>query len=182
MEILQIDKKVCIRCQLEKEITEFYISRKSRDQRDRYCKECKDEKYIEWRNNNKEKIKNYENTRYSKNKDKIRERVRQNLKSKNYEVKKRQGLLKNYGLKWEEYNKMLEDCKKKCQICEKDFDLLEEYVNKNKSQPQVDHCHITGKIRGLLCGKCNSILGYCNDNIEILKNTIIYLEKYSNEQ
>lgn len=40
----------------------------------------------------------------------------------------------------------------------------------------VDHCHKTGKIRGLLCTDCNHALGRFKENIDILKNAIRYLE------
>ena len=39
----------------------------------------------------------------------------------------------------------------------------------------VDHCHKTGKIRGLLCGGCNTSIGSFEDNPELLKNAIKYL-------
>lgn len=41
----------------------------------------------------------------------------------------------------------------------------------------VDHCHNTGKIRGLLCHNCNNVLGSAGDNIETLKRAIMYLEE-----
>jgi hypothetical protein len=40
----------------------------------------------------------------------------------------------------------------------------------------VDHCHSSGRVRGILCARCNSILGHSRDNIETLKAAIRYLE------
>ena len=48
--------------------------------------------------------------------------------------------------------------------------------NKNShDKPNIDHCHKTGLVRGLLCGHCNNLLGRCNDDVEILKNAVRYL-------
>lgn len=41
----------------------------------------------------------------------------------------------------------------------------------------IDHNHSNGNIRGLLCGFCNSLLGYAKDNIEILESAIKYLRE-----
>jgi hypothetical protein len=43
----------------------------------------------------------------------------------------------------------------------------------------IDHCHKTGKVRGLLCRNCNLLLGNAKDNIDILKSAQIYLKKYN---
>lgn len=42
----------------------------------------------------------------------------------------------------------------------------------------VDHCHTTGKVRGLICSACNSVLGYSKDNIKTLENAIKYLKDF----
>jgi hypothetical protein len=55
----------------------------------------------------------------------------------------------------------------KCCICGKNF--------KNNRYTYIDHDHKTEKVRGLLCPKCNNLLGACNDNIQILKSAIQYL-------
>lgn len=45
----------------------------------------------------------------------------------------------------------------------------------------VDHDHSTIKMRGMLCGSCNKMLGYARDNIESLKSAIVYLENHAEE-
>lgn len=52
----------------------------------------------------------------------------------------------------------------RCAVCEKKKDIY-----------CVDHDHITGKIRGLLCRKCNVGLGMFEDNTEVLANAVRYL-------
>lgn len=43
----------------------------------------------------------------------------------------------------------------------------------------VDHCHKTGKVRELLCFRCNQLLGYSLDNIQTLRNAVDYLERHA---
>lgn len=45
------------------------------------------------------------------------------------------------------------------------------------SRAATDHDHATGKIRGLLCSRCNSMLGHGRDRTEILASAIRYLEE-----
>lgn len=48
-----------------------------------------------------------------------------------------------------------------------------------KSRLCIDHCHVTGKTRGLLCDRCNKMLGFSQDSLEILSSAIEYLKKDS---
>lgn len=79
-------------------------------------------------------------------------------------------LKKNYGITTEDYNKMFEDQEGCCAICGKH----QKDINKKLA---VDHDHVTGKVRGLLCHKCNIGMGHFNDDINLLGIVIEYLSK-----
>ena len=49
--------------------------------------------------------------------------------------------------------------------------------NGTKERLCVDHCHTTGKVRGILCKHCNHILGQSRDSIQTLQSEIVYLER-----
>ena len=77
-----------------------------------------------------------------------------------------------YGLTEDQYYKMINDQENKCVICSYEF------TNENRySGSFVDHCHSTGKVRGLLCNRCNKSIGAFEDNISFLKRAIKYLQK-----
>lgn len=82
-------------------------------------------------------------------------------------VAKLRHILKAYGLAMPAYYAMLEAQGRACGICETPF-----------TQPRdtfVDHDHETGKVRGLLCRKCNLGLGNFNDNQASLRKAIEWL-------
>lgn len=49
---------------------------------------------------------------------------------------------------------------------------------KSERRLSIDHNHTTNVARGLLCQKCNFFIGLANDNLDILSNAIVYLDKY----
>lgn len=75
-----------------------------------------------------------------------------------------------YGITTEDYNRMLLEQNGVCKICGR----TETHAKKKKFN--IDHNHITGKVRGLLCNRCNVGLGKFKDDIEILKKAIGYLQ------
>lgn len=74
----------------------------------------------------------------------------------------------DYGLSLEEYNLMLKRQRGACAICKK----------KSDKTLCVDHCHLTRRVRSLLCRKCNSGLGLFEDNLTYLRAAVAYLEAF----
>ena|SRR3990167_3180392 len=83
-------------------------------------------------------------------------------------------LKKNYGITIEQYYKMHKDQNGVCAICKGNEKSVDHHTGKIR-RLTVDHCHATGKIRGLLCSCCNRGLGSFNDRQDVLQNAIKYL-------
>ncbi len=87
-----------------------------------------------------------------------------------YRVRQRESCrkttLKKYGLTPEQFDAMIEAQNSLCAICEDQVELV------------VDHCHETGDRRDLLCLKCNTGLGMFRDNMDLLNEAIIYLQRH----
>ena len=77
---------------------------------------------------------------------------------------------KMYNLAPGEYRKIKDYQKGVCAICKS--------LGKKLC---IDHDHVTGKVRGLLCTQCNSMLGFSKDNISNLQNGIIYLKTHGEQ-
>lgn len=78
--------------------------------------------------------------------------------------------LKRYGLSLEQYKQMVKDQNGQCAMCSAT----------QKRALSVDHHHASGKVRQLLCGSCNALLGLAKERKEILLAAIYYLDKHSN--
>lgn len=79
-----------------------------------------------------------------------------------------------HDLSLDEYNQLLAQQNNVCAICHNPQDIV---LNGNVKRLYVDHCHITGKIRGLLCNNCNAGLGRFKDDPMKLINALFYLKQ-----
>lgn len=80
----------------------------------------------------------------------------------------------DYGISVDQFIIMLVEQKNACVICERVFQHDKPKRGKDLS-PHVDHCHSTGKIRGLLCDRCNVSMGRFEDNPVLLRRAASYL-------
>lgn len=82
---------------------------------------------------------------------------------------KNQGLMSRYRITVEQYEGMVEAQEGRCAICGRERPLV------------VDHCHVTGQIRGLLCMTCNIAVGHI-ENDDILEALQDYLQKWKSDE
>lgn len=146
--------KKCTKCQITKSLNEYNKSQKNKDGLNTWCRTCCNKYSKQWAQKNKERhLNNYKKWR-----------------AKNIEHANDLDRKRAYGLPKGRYSIILKLQNGCCAICKT-----------NSPAPKktfcVDHCHATGKVRGLLCHRCNTLLGHAKDNVETLKNAIEFLSK-----
>ena len=144
--------KVCSRCGKEKPVSEFYRRSASKDGLNPACKEC---------------VKAATAERHRK-----RRAAEVIEKAREADARKERNLQRLYNISLEDYEEMFFAQGKKCAICGR-------LANDFQRDLAVDHDHVTGEVRGLLCPDCNRGLGGFNDDIELVRKAVEYLEKHS---
>jgi len=143
--------KKCNGC--NKNLSEDSFPIRSGDKRRSTCKVCHNARVRRW---------------YSKDKPYRRYKSRQYAstnRSKRSSWNKR--LKANYGITADQFDIMRKEQEDKCLICS----------DRPDKGLVVDHCHKTGKVRGLICANCNSGIGFLRDDINLLEKAIDYLER-----
>ena len=83
-------------------------------------------------------------------------------------------LRRAYGISLKEYRQMLVQQAHKCKLCFGEGFLMKDT---HSMKLVVDHCHTSGKVRGLLCHNCNRALGLLQDNRQTLERALAYLKQ-----
>jgi arsenate reductase-like glutaredoxin family protein len=178
-----MDEKLrkCNTCKELKLISEFHKDKKSPDGIRYKCKKCNIKDSSKWAKTHKDRIRELvrtkearrltEDFRGNRDPEDVKRRAKESRKKYFQENKE---YFRKYNLKWkydlttEQYNQLLNEQEYKCKVCNK---LLGTGRNVH-----IDHDHTTGKVRSILCRKCNTALGMVNDDIAILQNLINYLK------
>lgn len=152
--------KLCAQCGIEKPLDQYYSSPSKRNMK--HCVSC---------NQGREQL--YSKKRYAS--FTVEERAARVANHKVWREKNRGKarhwrLVRDYGIGIEEYRAMLKRQNGVCAICQVTRDT-------NYSL-HVDHCHDTGKVRGLLCGSCNKMLGLARDDRARLARAAEYLDRF----
>lgn len=137
--------KKCMDCKQSKEIVVFGVRRDNKDGRQARCRECMRARRAE----RAEHLRKYDRARRGRT---APQRWDRDLRQK-------------YGINAQAYDAMLASQGGACAIC---HEVSEQRL-------AVDHCHVTRKVRGLLCSRCNVGLGMFQDNSQRMRAAIQYL-------
>lgn len=182
--------KACNRCLAVKPLDSFHVLRRSADGRMGVCKECRSEKgridrevsperYLAAAERQRERrAKDPDSARKSReqgrawraaNPEKQRARnERAKARRVNDPDKNRANWLSHYGLTPDGYERLVESQGGVCAICKQPC--------KRYARLPIDHDHQTGRLRGLLCDRCNRALGLFDDDADIVEAAVAYLE------
>ena len=138
--------KTCTGCKETKPLNDFFRDKRHPTKHMPRCKVCKAENFRRWKKRNP----GFDKRRYWANREKELERH----------------LIATFGMTHSDYEKMLEDQNGQCAICK---------VLPQGRRFDVDHCHATKAIRGLLCSTCNRLIGYAKDSVDRLLIAANYL-------
>jgi ERCC4-type nuclease len=155
--------KKCTKCKIEKPVSDYGVDKSTKDGYRYSCKECYNSQQREYARKNKDIIK-------SRNAKKSQQRKAYYKSKKGIESSRRAHLKRAFGITLEDYNNLFEKQGGVCKICQqKEKSKINNFLS-------VDHSHLTGKIRGLLCSDCNRGLGLLKDSKQNLINAVKYLE------
>jgi hypothetical protein len=158
--------KQCSKCQEFKEQNHFLKNKKCKSGFANICRKCDSIRQKIARDKFKEK-----------NPNKYKEYYREYGKQwrLNNDDQRRDTIYKRlFNITLGDYNEILKKQNNVCAICKKPETSIDKRNNKLRGL-SVDHCHKTGKVRGLLCRYCNTGIGLLRESQEILNNAITYL-------
>lgn len=146
--------KPCITCGS----TNFYTYSRPNHKHNRRCRECQNQRTRTWR----------------KTKPFVSQAGKRSLIPK--ETIRKYRLRAAHGLTVKEYDSMIVNQNNACAICHTPFDVSGVF------SPCVDHDHITGLIRGLLCSHCNLGIGLFEDSPTLLRFAAKYITKHTQKE
>ena len=165
-------RKLCRRCGKRKTVEKFSRVPKVFHKKMSTCKKCRLKYIMQWGAKNRGKV-IAANRRY-----RIAVKVRHGIPLTRPAPKPRKvvELACIYSITHQEAFELVKRISGRCAVCRERETTHSKYGYVRTLS--VDHNHKTGRVRGLLCRRCNSVLGFAKDSVQLLKRLIAYLEAH----
>jgi hypothetical protein len=171
--------KACNTCRRDLPLSAYHLNPAAADGRQWKCRDCTSEYDKQRRAEKGDELRAYDKARY------IGERRNANIAAakRHYEANREEQIVRKaawnkanpaarrrihlkakYGITPEEFDRMADAQQGLCGICGEDKQLV------------VDHCHDTGRVRGLLCRQCNAAIGQLRDDPALLRHALEWLD------
>lgn len=151
------------------------------------CKQCCHENRVNYYYQNQEESIKKAGDWKKANRDRVNEQVKQDRKinpekykcwqqkhmEKEGELHPMKAAARRRKITLEHYQDLIAQQNNKCAICNREETRMH---NGKVTRLCIDHCHDSGKVRGLLCHACNTAIGKFEDRIDLLNNAILYLK------
>lgn len=95
-------------------------------------------------------------------------------RAKSYDERTAANLMRLYGITWDDFQERLTSQDGVCAICRRPE---RRRFRGRVARLVVDHCHRTGRVRGLLCSDCNVAIARFSDSVDVLRAAVAYLER-----
>ncbi len=176
--------KQCKTCQTYKSANDFYKNPSHADGLWGSCKTCTRRHYAAKGNLPKSQIASKVCNRCGQNKStsefysnsRSKDGFRPRCKECHNDDNARFGRASRYGLTTSEFETMLKQQEHCCAICRKRLEHFKD-SGRRENAMNIDHCHLTGKVRGILCSGCNRGLGAFRDSPDSLRAAADYLTR-----
>lgn len=191
------EKHTCLRCKRTLDASRFHRRRATRTGLSPYCKACtslyakayygknakfRREQMREYFHSRRNKIADSETTRQCRMCERVLDKAEFRYVSKSLgtlsccrSCENASDRMKKRGISPWHYQKLLEFQGNRCGVCGTD-DPGSNRPDRRRSEWCIDHDHGTGQVRGLLCYRCNSLLGFSGDSEAVLRCAIHYLK------
>lgn len=169
-----MDSKRCSRCYKVKPLGDFHRYQRSPDGRQNYCKVCTTEISRTKRDSpiTRPEYLAQRRQHYQDNRERLRAEAAQRLREfpeAQALASRKSRLKKTWGLTLGQYDEMVDAQMGRCHLCHRP---------PTRNNLAVDHDHVTGRVRMLLCDPCNLGIGSLRDDPELLRRAADYIERF----
>ena len=167
--------ELCIKCGVRKNLEEFPPRVDSKDGRRNLCRVCYRLQYRNWKKPNQERLNAANRRWYYANHERAKELGRKWGRANPKKIMDYR-LRSQFGITYEDYCQMEQRQNSRCACCRQPETVISKQAGRTR-RLHVDHDHKTGKVRGLLCTRCNMAIGFLKDDPKRARLVVIYLEQ-----